>query len=48
MARGNLGVSGTALKAGDAIQLRDMLRVTIEHGRETEVLPFNLHHGVPD
>ena len=42
VARGAGSVNGEALQAGDAVKLEDVARVTIENGREAEVLLFDL------
>jgi quercetin 2,3-dioxygenase len=40
--RGALTANGRALEAGDALRYRDEAEVTIEHGRDAEVLVFDL------
>ena len=40
--RGDITVNGQALGAGDAAKLDDVAAVTLEHGRDAEVLLFDL------
>jgi quercetin 2,3-dioxygenase len=42
VARGDIEVNGVALKAGDALKLTDSRKLTIGHGRDAEVLVFDL------
>ena len=42
LVRGELEVNGHALRAGDALKLRDEPEVRIRHGKEAEVLVFDL------
>jgi hypothetical protein len=42
LVRGALEVNGVALAAGDALMLRDAARLSLAHGREAEVLVFDL------
>lgn len=42
VAHGQLSVNGTALEAGDALKLSDVARVTLDSGRDAEVLLFDL------
>ena len=42
VARGALSVNGNALAAGDAAKLDGESRLVIEHGRDAEVLVFDL------
>lgn len=42
VARGNLSVNGDALRAGDALKIRNEKNVSIEHGERAEVLLFDL------
>lgn len=42
VARGGLQVNGTALNAGDAMQLTDIASVALSAGRDAEVLVFDL------
>ena len=42
LVRGEATVNGRALNAGDAIKLSDVESVTIENGRDAEVLFFDL------
>lgn len=42
VARGNVEVNGTALKAGDAAKLRDVDVITIANGQQAEVLVFDM------
>ncbi|HEY4366914.1 MAG TPA: pirin family protein [Steroidobacteraceae bacterium] len=42
LARGALVVNGNALDAGDALQLTDTSAVTVQSGREAEVIVFDL------
>ena len=40
--RGSVTANGQALKAGDALQLRDEAKLVIEQGKDAEVLVFDL------
>ncbi len=42
LARGKLNVNGAALAAGDAVAITDTPRLTLEQGRDAEVLMFDL------
>ncbi len=42
VARGQVKVNGITLDTGDALQIRDEAQVTIENGRDAEVLVFDL------
>ena len=42
VARGRVKVNGITLDTGDALQIRDEAQVTIENGRDAEVLVFDL------
>jgi redox-sensitive bicupin YhaK (pirin superfamily) len=42
VARGAVTVNGNQLNAGDALKMTDRRRITIEEGREAEVLVFDL------
>jgi len=42
LARGALVVNGNALEAGDALQLTETSKVTLQTGREAEVIVFDL------
>ncbi|WP_290889102.1 pirin family protein [Arenimonas sp.] len=42
LVRGELEVNGHALRAGDALKLRDEPEVRIRHGKDAEVLVFDL------
>jgi quercetin 2,3-dioxygenase len=42
VARGTLNANGTALEAGDALKLTDTTTLTLQEGREAEVLVFDL------
>jgi quercetin 2,3-dioxygenase len=42
LVRGELGVQGTRLNAGDALKLSDVTRLEISNGRDAEVLVFDL------
>lgn len=42
VARGKVSVNGVALKAGDALKLRDETTVVLDHGEAAEVLLFDL------
>jgi redox-sensitive bicupin YhaK (pirin superfamily) len=42
LARGALSVNGVALEAGDALKLTEATTVTLQHGRDAEVLVFDL------
>ena len=42
VARGDVTVNGTALKAGDALKVSDVSEVVLEQGRDAEVLFFDL------
>jgi redox-sensitive bicupin YhaK (pirin superfamily) len=42
LARGTLNVNGTALGAGDALQITDASLLTLDDGRQAEVLVFDL------
>ena len=42
VARGSVRVNGQALAAGDAAQLDGETRLVIDHGRQAEVLVFDL------
>ena len=42
LARGSLNVNETALSAGDALQVTDASTLRIDHGRDAEVLVFDL------
>jgi redox-sensitive bicupin YhaK (pirin superfamily) len=42
VARGEVTVNGTPLKAGDALKATDTAQVVLEQGREAEVLLFDL------
>jgi len=39
---GSINVNDTKIESGDAIKLRDEARVVIEHGRQAEILLFDL------
>jgi redox-sensitive bicupin YhaK (pirin superfamily) len=43
LVRGSLTVNGHALQAGDALRLEHESELSIEHGRDAEVLVFDLH-----
>jgi redox-sensitive bicupin YhaK (pirin superfamily) len=43
LVRGSLTVNGHALQAGDALRIERETELTIEHGRDAEVLVFDLH-----
>jgi redox-sensitive bicupin YhaK (pirin superfamily) len=43
LVRGALEVNGQPLSAGDAVTLRGESRLTLQHGRDAEVLVFDLH-----
>ena len=45
LARGQLGVNGVLLGAGDAMKLTDSPRLLLRQGREAEVLVFDLPGG---
>lgn len=42
VARGQVKVNGITLDTGDALQIRDEAQVTLENGRDAEVLVFDL------
>ncbi len=42
VARGQLQVNGITLEAGDALQMRDEVQVTLENGNDAEVLVFDV------
>jgi len=42
VARGTVNANGSALAAGDALKITDGSRLTIDHGRQAEVLVFDL------
>jgi len=42
VARGEVTVNGSRLRAGDALKAVDLNRITIEHGRNAEILLFDL------
>ncbi len=42
VARGQLQVNGITLEAGDALQMRDEVQVTLENGKDAEVLVFDV------
>lgn len=42
VARGEVSVNSTALRAGDGLKVQDASRVSVEQGREAEVLVFDL------
>lgn len=42
VARGQVKVNGITLDTGDALQIRDEAQVTVENGRDAEVLVFDL------
>ncbi len=42
LAQGELSVNGIALKAGDALRITDEQRITLDGGRQAEVLLFDL------
>ncbi len=42
MARGAITANGVALQAGDALKLTDTGKLTLQHGRDAEVLVFDL------
>jgi redox-sensitive bicupin YhaK (pirin superfamily) len=42
VARGNAAVNGESLTAGDALKIRDERSVTVENGKQAEVLLFDL------
>lgn len=42
VARGSLKVNGTELKAGDALKIEQETRVTLDQGRDAEILLFDL------
>ncbi len=42
VARGEVTVNGMALQAGDALKVTDTAEVTLAHGRDAEILLFNL------
>ena len=42
LAQGELSVNGIALKAGDALRITDEERITLDGGRQAEVLLFDL------
>jgi redox-sensitive bicupin YhaK (pirin superfamily) len=42
VARGSIAANGTALAAGDALKLTDVVAVTLERGNDAEVLVFDL------
>jgi len=42
LARGSLTVNGQALAAGDALKVEDVAQLSLEQGREAEVLVFDL------
>ena len=42
LARGELDVDGETMKAGDALQMTAASQVTVAHGRQAEVLMFDL------
>ncbi len=43
LVRGALDVNGHTLQAGDALTLHDEAALTLKHGRDAEVLVFDLH-----
>jgi quercetin 2,3-dioxygenase len=45
VARGTVNANGSALAAGDALKITDGSRLTIDHGRQAEVLVFDLPGG---
>lgn len=47
VARGSLTANGVVLETGDALQITDEIRLTLEKGRDAEVLVFDLPGGSP-
>ena len=45
LARGALEANGSPLKAGDALKLKDATKLELSHGKEAEVLVFDLPAG---
>src|SRR4051812_28839399 len=48
VARGSLDANGTPLIAGDALKLKDAKKLTLAHGKEAEVIVFDLPAGVQE
>jgi redox-sensitive bicupin YhaK (pirin superfamily) len=46
VARGTLNANGSTLRAGDAVQITDAGELTLDLGRQAEVLVFDLPGGV--
>jgi redox-sensitive bicupin YhaK (pirin superfamily) len=45
VARGSIDANGIALAAGDALKVTDATRLSLENGRDAEVLVFDLPDG---
>ena len=45
VARGSIEVNGTPLTAGDALKLKDAKKLTLTHGKQAEVIVFDLPAG---
>src|SRR6185369_11553026 len=48
VARGSLDANGTPLTAGDALKLKDAKKLTLTHGKEAEVIVFDLPAGLKE